>query len=220
MSIQVIGASGVVANVDGTTYRALRVTVRQVEYGLCGSYRVSTTTGLITTLSNGSVLSMRWADPTAIALVWGVTLDANSPGSQTGAIFANLGLYIARGYTAVGSGGTAITPFTNQKLRTSNRQSRVNEIRVASTAALTDGTWTLDSQQMGVRTFSIRDTAVGVVGMPVVNNFLFGTLSRNGNPIPLVLANNEGFTVRGTAAMSGTTLTVSSSIAWSEVAIY
>lgn len=222
MSIQVIGYSGTVANVDGSTYRALRITVRPVSYGERGSYRVSATTGNMAAYSNASIVSFRWADPNRIALVWGVDMSTHSSGGQTGGVFANLGLYIARNYTAVGSGGSVLTipgaPPNNQKIRTDMGESLVSEIRVASTAGLTDGTWTLDSQPIGLRTFSIRDTALGPIGN-FLGTPLFGNLEKH-CPNAIALVQNEGFTIRGTAAINGTTMTIASNIAWSEVAIF
>ena len=45
MAIQLQGNGGTVADVDGTNYRALRTTLRPIDYGALGSYRLSLLSG-------------------------------------------------------------------------------------------------------------------------------------------------------------------------------
>jgi hypothetical protein len=109
MSIQIIGSGGTIANVDGTTYRALRVTVRPVEFGEAGTYRISGTTGQLGSISNQTIFSAQWTNPTLIALVWGVLLDSTGSGIQNPALFGNYQLYVARQFTSPTTGGTTLT---------------------------------------------------------------------------------------------------------------
>jgi hypothetical protein len=224
MSIQIIGSSKAsIAEVDGTTYRALRVTARPADYGLVGQYKVSAVSGALATLATGSLYTFQWSDPIVVAVVWGITLDINSSTSQTGGIFFQAKASLVRSFTVSASNGTLLalpgSPPRNQQLRTSMNSTRVQEIRIANTAVVTDGTWILDANPFGCRTFSIQDTALGIVGNVVANNLLFGQLERRG--ACMVLAKNEGFTIKAsTSAALNASLNIGVTTAWSEVAIF
>jgi hypothetical protein len=220
MAIQIQGNSGVVAEVDGTTYRALRVTVRPVDYGALGSYRISVISGTMAAglSANSEVFQARWTDATRLALVWGVTIDGIA-GSSTAftAGFANMQLFIARAWSADGSGGNSATlTGNNQKLRTSMGTTLMGAIRSSATAALTAGTKTLDAQPEGQLTFSVGTVASVIYAGQVQ---IYGNMESGGNPAPIVLAQNEGVVIR--ASIQGTgTWQWGASLAWSEVASY
>jgi hypothetical protein len=222
MSIQIQGNGGVVAEVDGTTYRALRVTVRPVDYGALGQYRIAMLSG---TMAAGlgaasEVYQARWTQTPNLALIWGVSVDGLS-GSTTAftAGFSLFTLTIARSWSADGSGGTAATlTGNNQKLRTSMATTSMGTVRCATTAALGAGTKTLDAQAEGQISFSMNTTA-SVNYMSMVG--LYGALSLEdgGNPAPIVLAQNEGVVARATVPATGT-WQFGITMAWSEVASY
>ncbi len=222
MAIQVMGLSGTVAEVDGTTYRALRVTARPVDYGANGSYRVAVTTGIMSAgLAAGSdIFQARWTLAAPIALIWGIQIDGF--GGTSTAFTAGTGsfkAFISRSWTADGSGGTTLTlTGNNNKLRTSMATSQFGAIRISSTAALTTGTKTNDSQAAGQMSFSIGTTAsvnyLGQVGLYGSN-----ALEDGGNPAPIVLAQNEGITIQATVPATGTWV-AGITMAWSEVSSY
>ena len=220
MAIQIQGNSGVVAEVDGTTYRALRVTVRPVDYGVLGSYRISVITGTMAAglAAASEMFQARWTDATRLALIWGFTIDGMA-GSATAfaAGFAAINFTIARSWSADGSGGNAATlTGNNQKLRTSMGTTLMGAIRSSSTGALTAGTKTLDAQPEGQITFSIG-TVISTIYMGQVQ--LYGNMESGGNPAPIVLAQNEGVVARATVPGTGT-WQAGFSMAWSEVATY
>lgn len=220
MAIQVQGNGGVVAEVDGTTFRALRVTSRPVEYGALGLYRVSMISGTMAAGLAGAseIFQARWTDATRLCLVFGIQLDGLA-GSATAftAGFANASLTIARNWSADGSGGTAATlTGNNNKLRTSMGTSLFGAVRASSTAALTAGTKTLDSQAVGQITFSIG-TAVSVNYLGQVA--FYGELEQNANPAPIVFAQNEGIVARATVPATGT-WQFGVTMAWAEVTSY
>lgn len=219
MSIQVIGASGTIADVDGTTWRALKITSRPVEYGLLGQYRLGTQrTGIGVSFAAASVFQARWTDPNVVALIWGLIISGLAHVGSPAASFGNFQLVIARNYTTNGSGGTAIS-LTGQRVRDPMRQSRMADMRIATGTALTAPTWTLDSQPVGQYVFSIS-----TVTNRIINNYiaLYGQLSRGCNPAPLVLSLNEGINVRSTMVITGGGATANFGVdmAWSEVALY
>jgi hypothetical protein len=222
MAIQVQGNSGVVAEVDGTTYRALRVTVRPVDYGALGSYRISMISGTMAAglAAASDVFQARWTDSTNLALVWGILIDGMG-GSATAftAGFARFAAYISRTWTADGSGGSSATlTGNNNKLRTSMATTSMSAVRISSTAALTTGTKTNDAQPAGQATFTIGTVAsTNYLGQTC----LYGSasLEDGGNPAPIVLAQNEGVTMQATVPATGT-WQFGVTMAWSEVASY
>lgn len=221
MAIEVQGFSGVVAEVDGTTFRAMRVTARGVEFGSLGVYSYGQVSGTMAAgiAGNSEILQFRWADLTRFCLIFGVNLEGLG-GSATAftAGFGNVGLLIARGWSANGSGGTAATlTGNNQKLRTSMGSSLVTDLRIATTAALGAGTKTLDTQPIGIQAFSVG-TVANVQYLSKVP--LFGAQSGSIlNPYPIVLATNEGVSMRVTVPATGT-WQFGASVNWAEVAAY
>lgn len=221
MAIQVQGNGGVIAEVDGTTFRALRVTARPADYGALGSYRVSMISGTMAAALGAAseIFQARWTDATRLALVWGISLDGLA-GSATAftAGFATINVAVARGWSADGSGGTAATlTGNNQKMRTSMGTTLMGAIRVSSTAALTAGTKTIDAQPEGQFTFSIG-VVVSAIYVPNVMA-LYGNLEVGGNPMPIVLAQNEGIVKRATVPATGT-WQFGTTMSWSEVTSY
>ena len=222
MAIQVQGNGGVVAEVDGTTYRALRVTLRPVDYGALGSYRVSVISGTMAAGLAGAseVFQVRWTAATNLALIWGVQLDGMG-GSATAftAGFASFRLFIARGWSADGTGGnTATLTGNNNKLRTSMATSSMGTVRSSSTAALGAGTKTNDAQPVGQITYTIGTTA-NVIYQIQVGLFGSNSLEDGGNPAPIVLAQNEGVVMQATVPATGT-WQFGATMSWSEVTSY
>lgn len=220
MAIQIQGSGGVVAEVDGTTFRALRVVVRPTDYGSLGSFAASHLSGTMAAglAANAEIFQFRWSDATRLALIHGLSIDGLA-GSATAftAGFAKIDALIARAWTVDGSGGTGITMTgNNQKLRTTMGASLVGAIRGSSTAALTAGTKTLDGAPVGLSSFSIG-TAVSVNYQGRVT--LYGDIGSAFHTHPVVLAQNEGMVARATVPATGT-WQFGASITWSEVVAY
>lgn len=222
MAIQIQGNSGVVAEVDGTVYRALRVTLRPVDYGALGSYRLSMISGTMAAglAAASDVFQARWTDASNLALIWGVQVDGMG-GSATvfTAGFANFKLFFSRSWSVDGSGGNSATiTGNNNKLRTAMATTSMSAIRASATAALTAGTKTNDSQPMGQITYAIGTTA-SVNYLSQVGLYGSNSLEDGGNPAPLVLAQNEGVTVQATVPATGT-WQFGVTMSWSEVTSY
>jgi hypothetical protein len=218
MAIQIIGYGGVIADVDGTTYRALKVTQRPAEYGLLGQYRLAASTGTVTGSTLAGLFQFYWSSSLAIALVWGFTMDYS--GSSTVGGINNVKLIVERSVTAYGSGGTTIsvpgTSGQNQQLRTSMRPSLVPLVLVATTAGLNNGTWIPDTNGIGSMTFAV-DT-LNVNKNILTQCELLGDLERRTSS-PLVLSQNEALSLL-LATPSSPTYVVGVNIAWSEVGYY
>lgn len=218
MAIQIQGNGGTVADVDGTNYRAMRTTLRPYDYGALGSYRLSLLSGTMAAglAANSEVFQFRWSDATRICVVTSVLWDGLS-GSATAfaAGFGKVDMMVARSWSADGSGGVAATiSGNNAKQRTSMGSTLLGAVRASSTAALTAGTKTLDTQAIGQYSAAIG-TGTSVQWMPQFDLFH----ADPGGESPLILAANEGFVIRATVPATGT-WQFGATVCWTELAAY
>jgi hypothetical protein len=205
MAFQIAGfTSANVAEVSGTTFRALRVQAMPVDYGSLGIYRFSWLSGTMAAglAANSPIWSFRWGDATRLAVFQKLIGDGMA-GSSTAfaAGFASFKAFFARSFTASDTGGAILTiTGNNGKLRTSMGTTLLTEIRASTTATLTAGTRTLDAQPLAQHAFSIG-TVVSVIyippATPLFNEDVVGTM-------PIVLAQNEGVVVQATVPATGT----------------
>lgn len=218
MAFALMGNGGTVADVGGTTFRALKVQQMPLDYGALGTYRKSLLSGTMAAglAANSEIFQFRWTDATRLCAVRRVTLDGLS-GSATAfaAGFGKVDMVPARSWSADGSGGTAGTlTGNNGKLRTSMGTMLLGATRIASTAALTAGTKTLDTDPIGQISLSFGI----VVSVQYANNIpLFG--EDPGPEHPLVLAQNEGFVLRATVPATGT-WQFGVTVVWSELTAF
>ena len=225
MSIQIQGNGGTVVEVDGTSYRALRVTNRPLDVGSLGHYRLSMASGTIAAAlaANGELFQFRWTDATRLAIIHKIMISAGANVAATAAGLVTLEAAVARSFTAAGTGGaTATITGNNQKTRTSMGTTLLGEARMATTAALGAGTKTLDSQGIGNVTFGI---GTGAITTAVNLNLLdkIDLLEMDANQAhPLVLAQNEGFVIKNGATAWPATLTwaLGVSVVWAELAAF
>lgn len=218
MSIQVQGASGIVAEVDQGG-RAIRASRRPREYGIFGSYRKSLLSGTMAAglAANAPIFAFRWIDATRIALIHRIILDGLA-GSATAftAGFGQIRVVPARAFTASDTGGTAgVVTGNNGKLRTNMGTTLAPDIRIASTAALGAGTRTLDSDAIGQASLTFG-TVVSVQYTPPTGLALY---DESVNDHPIVLATNEGFEIQATVPATGT-WQFGVTVEWSEVASF
>lgn len=194
MAIQIQGNSGTVAEVDGTSYRAQRVTQRPMDAGAFGHYRLSTTVALVVTqAANGTLFSFRWADATRLCAIQFIRLSCLQTTAATATIMPSFEVFAARSFTASDSVGTALTLTGNSfKRRTSFGSTLVADIRKSAVAAgLTAGTRTLDSEPI------LQMPTNQTITTPNATVYQQSVDLTNGVDHPLVLAQNEGFIVRG-----------------------
>ncbi len=226
MAVQIIGSSGVIADVnpDKSTF----VEIRPPAIGALGVYNTIVVTGNIAaTLAAGSTLvSFRWSDATRLAVVRYVRASAIVTATMTTGVLFDLDLVVARSFTVSDSGGTVFVPLgVNNKMRTSMGSSLLTDLRVATTVPLTVGTRTLDANAMGrLQGFTgLPGPSSGAVGAPFFGQ-AFSTLidrSLRVGAYPLVLAQNEGFIVRNPLIGPATgTFQIMLEIEWSEVPSY
>ena len=219
MAIQFQGFGGTVAEVDGTTFRAQRITPRPLDHGSLGHYRLSTTVALVVNqAANGTLFSYRWGDATRLAVVQFIRLACIQTAAATATIMPSFEVFVARSFTASDSAGTALTLTGNSfKKRTNMGTTLVTDIRRSTVAAgLTAGTRTLDGdpilQMPTNQTITTPNATMYTQELDYTNTADHG----------LVLAQNEGFIVRGPTVLFGAagTANLVVDVAWAEVTAY
>lgn len=184
-----------------------------------GSYEIATATGAIGAgLSAASeLLQFRWTSTTQRALVHSVEVTGMYATTAFVAGAINLGLFVARSWSADGTGGTALT-LTAPAGKLSNPMPATGAtIRIATTAALGAGTKTLDSNAHGqILSHSSAGTSAAT---PIIGStYLPHRVLHDGFAHPLMLKANEGFVVTATVPGTGVWI-VGFKIHWSEATL-
>ena len=227
---RVLGRDGATQLSVDPTYTAARVSVRPVEIGALGSYRLSLQTGTLAAALAASavVFSCRWSDASRFALVTTFRarfLPLTLFTAATLTDHTSFDAFIGRSFTAAHTGGTGLTLTGNSfKMRASMGSTLFNDIRLATTAALGGGTVTLDphpfaqSLRRGNRVNPAAATEEVI--QPTVDNLAVDFNVGDGEH-PLILSQNEGIVLRNRtvwpAAGTGIALV---EMAWSEVNTY
>ena len=223
------GTSAALADVGVAAASPLHVNTKPTPYGALGHYALTAETGLIAAGmgADGELLQFRWTDATRFAVIYevGVTMFRNNTTAFAAGNW-NFKLTIARGWTAVGTGGGTLTlTGDNNQLRTSMGASLVQEIRVATTAALGIGTKTLDVNNLNATYGRVPATAnISIIPPVQIADLASGPgmvlFSRDpGSEHPIVVAQNEGFVIRANVPATGT-WNAGFWLKWCEVASY
>jgi len=212
------GTTAALMEIDAK-YLAGRVSVRPLDYGSLGSYRLATTVSLVVTqAANGTLFSWRWGDATRFAVLQYIRLELLQTTAATATIMPSYEIFIARGFSASDSAGTAITlTGNNMKKRTNMGTTLITDIRKSAVAAgLTAGTRTLDADSiMQMATNSTITTPNATVYRKEID-------FTNSVDMPYVLAQNEGLIVRGPTVVFGAagTANLLVELAWTEVTAF
>lgn len=230
MAIQLIGNGGTIAEVDGTTFRALRATNRPVDYGSLGIYGFSRQTGTLAAAlaANAVVFSARWTDATRFAVITSLRwrfLPLTLFTAATLTDHTSFDAFQATGFSASHTGGTAITlTGNNLKRRTSMGSTLFGDLRLSTTAALGGGTLTLNTESF---TQSIRKgnrvnpaAATEETIQPTTDGGNWSPDVASGEH-PIVLTTNEGIIIRNRTVWpaAGTGILIVE-CNWAEVAAY
>lgn len=188
-------ATGTIVEVD-TAFQAARASLRPMQS--LAWLSVAAVSGAVTVAAaNTALFSFRnlSANPVVIRRI-GIGFITTT--GFTAAQQLNWGLKVARAFTVSDSGGTAVALTGNNcKIRTSLGALTSVDCRIATTGALTAGTKTLDTNDLGIVGAFAAATAAGVTLAPSANNLL----QHDAGDYPLVLAQNEGFNVMNLTAM-------------------
>lgn len=188
------------------------------DVGPGGYYEISAKSGLLAAglAADAPIFSFRWAPANADGIpmraqikflrVKGLVMTAYGA-AQLIDLYASK----VRGFTAVDSGGTSVKPATlDNKRQKGYQDTLVNDIRIATTAALTAGTRTIEALPF----FGLQFWA-GAIGVPGEREVVF-----DDQHIPLVLEKGEGFLIRNGTLLGATgVLQVFVELGWMEEAI-
>ena len=182
---------------------------RQSPFSALGRYVVDVATGAIGAgmAANGQLFQFRWTEDSNLAVIQEISITGMRATTAFAVGTIDIKATVARAFTASGSGGTALTLTTEEAaLRTNMGTSLVGDARVATTAALTVGTNTLDTQDLGrITTHSSGGVGaatpiIGSIYLPITTLF---KADLSAGEYPLVLADNEGFVVRADVPATG-----------------
>lgn len=203
----------VLAQVD-QAHQAVRMSPRPMQ--AAGYYRYAAVTGLVTGVAaQAELLQMRWSSATHLALIQELTVRAVVTTAFTTAQEMGFNTAQCTGWSAVGSGGSQTVPAaTNLMKRTDFPTSQVNDLRIATTAALGVGAKTIFGSN-----FWEKNGYAGAVGAVVVDHVL--DLADQSGEYPMVLQANEGIILRnGPVAMGAAgVVRLAVELAWAEVLI-
>lgn len=219
------GVSGALAGVGAEAYSPVHIVKMPVSVGAGGAYRIGASSGTMAAAlaANSEIFQFRYVTAASrVALVYKVQISAGANVAATAAALLAFRLTAARAWTAAGTGGTRITlTGNNTKLRTSLATSEVNDSGISTTAALTAGTKTLDTTDLGNISCGI---GTGAITTALNLNFVSGDEGRlfdadGEGQYPLVLANQEGFVIRtgANAFPAAMTWSFSVNVLWLEV---
>lgn len=224
MAIQLQGNGGTVVEVDGTLFRAVRVTPRPVDHGSLGAYCYGGFTGILPAAlaANSEIFQFRWADATRLAAIRKIRLAACvSTTFFAAGVPVQIDLVKSSAWTVAGTGGTAISPAALLKRRSSMGSSLVpsGDMRIATTAALGAGTKTLETLSLSTILAPGPITA-SLNGQIVPPGTILWQAEVGDGEHPLVLAQNEGFSIRSVAVPATGTWQCAVAVDWAELTAY
>lgn len=223
MAIQIQGNGGVISEVETAT-RAARVTARPLDHGSLGHYRLGVATGVLPAAlaANSEIFQFRWADATRICLIQSVKISAAvSTTFFAAGVPITIDMIGSTGWTVAGTGGNGISMGSGGKARSNMANSQVvaGDIRVATGALLGAGTKTFAANP--TRIIQAAGPITGSLNGQIISpeTFLYDIDVSSGE-YPLVLATNEGFSVRSVAVPATGTWTVGIEVRWVELTAY
>jgi len=224
MAIQIQGSAGSTIGEGGSSGKAVKSQSTPIEYSTFGHYMIGQSSGVIAAAlaANSEVFQFRWSDSTRLCVINEITVSAAvSTTFFAAGVPMNLDLVKATSWTVAGSGGTRATPAALLKTRTSMGSTLVaaSDIGIASTAALTAGTKTLETLSLNnvVASCPITASLYGAIIQPGTK--LYEANMADGEH-PLVLAQNEGFVIRSVAVPATGTWQLTVAVKWCEVSTY
>ncbi len=223
MSLQIQGANGTVMQV-GVEHQAARIENRPIDASGLGHYHWAGFTGILPAAlgANSEIFQFRWADATRFAVIRKVKISACvSTTFFAAGVPVQIDMIRSTGWTVAGTGGTGITPAALLKKRTSMGSTLLaaGDMRIATTAALGAGTKTLDTYPMAAIAAPGPITA-SLNGQIIPPGTILWQSEIGDGEYPVVLAQNEGVSIRSVAVPATGTWTLSVDMQWAEVTAY
>lgn len=223
MALELQGFAGTVADV-GQDFRAVKVESKPIDMQGLGAYSWGGRSGILPAAlgANSEVYQFRWADATRLCVIRKIRISA----CVTTTFFAagvpvQIDLVKSTGWTVAGTGGTAVTPAATMKLRTSQPATLLaaGDMRIATTAALGAGTKTLEANSLAA-VVAPGPITTSLNGQIISPNTLLWQAEVGDGEHPLVLAQNEGFSIRSVAVPATGTWQIAVAVQWAESVSY
>lgn len=232
--LQIQGAGGSVQEVGAFAAKGAHVIAKPHDYGALGHYRALLTTGTMAAglVANSEVLQMRWVDATRFCVIQHI--EVSEFRNITTAFAAgpyNFQVMRSTAWTVDGTGGAVPTLTDPQfQLRAAAMGATLfsTGFRIATTAALGAGTKTLDSLPMAGLFGNVGSTPAiaeyfipkggGASGTGGEGSKMLSPDIASGEH-PIVLAANEGISIRATVPITGTWI-ASFLVKWAEVTAF
>ena len=221
--IQLVDALGNLAKI-GQDFGAVKTENKPIDMQGLGAYSYGGLTGILPAAlaANSEVFQFRWADATRFCAIRKIRISAAvSTTFFAAGVPVQIDLIKSTGWTVAGTGGTAITPAALLKKRTSMPATLLaaGDMRIATTAALGAGTKTLETYSLAtaVAAGPITASLNGIIIAP--GTILWQAEIADGEH-PLILAQNEGLSIRSVAVPATGTWQMSVDIHWAECASY
>lgn len=213
-----------IARVGDVAAKGLHTIAKPTDYGALGQYCYGGFTGILPAAlaANSEIFQFRWTQGSNLAVIRKIRISAAvSTTFFAAGVPIQIDLVKSTSWTVAGTGGTGLTPAGLLKRRTSmgNTLLATGDCRIATTAALGAGTKTLETMSL-----SSLNAAAPITGS------LNGTIIAPGTILwqaeigdgehPLVLGQNEGFSIRSVAVPATGTWQASVTVDWAECAAY
>lgn len=221
--ISIIDALGNLLKI-GQDFGSAKIESKPLDMQGLGAYCWGGGTGVLPAAlaGNSEVFQFRWADATRFCVVRKIRISA----AVSTTFFAagtpvQIDLIKSTGWTVAGTGGTAITPAALLKKRTSMPSTLLaaGDMRIATTAALGAGTKTLETYPLAFVSAAGPITA-SLDGQIIAPGTILWQAEIADGEHPLVLAQNEGLSIRSVAVPATGTWQLAVDIHWAEVTSY
>ncbi len=208
----------------GQDFGAAKTENKPIDMQGLGAYGWGGATGILPAAlgANSEIFQFRWADASRFAVVRKIRISA----CVTTTFFAagvpvQIDLIKSTGWTVAGTGGTAPTPAATIKKRTSMPSTLLaaGDMRIATTAALGAGTKTLEANSMASIVAPGPITA-SLNGQIIAPGTLLWQAEIADGEHPIILAQNEGLSIRSVAVPATGTWQATVEIQWSEAVSY
>lgn len=213
-----------VAGVGAVAAEGLHVIAKPTDHGALGQYCYGGFTGILPAAlaANSEIYQFRWTQGSNLCVVRKVRIAASvSTTFFAAGVPVQIDLVKSTSWTVAGTGGTAITPAGLMKRRTSMGNSLVatGDMRIATTAALGAGTKTLETLSLS-SILAAGPITASLNGQIIAPGTVLWQAEVGDGEHPLVLGQNEGFSIRSVAVPATGTWIASITVDWAEVTAY
>ena len=218
MAITIQGNGGVVADVGGTTHRALHVHVKPLEWGSLGHYAFTTRiNSTAAQAANSRLVELQNSHVSNLIIPTRIMVRAIQTAAGT-AQENSIDIFKCTGFSAVDNTNTATPTVSRKRTSMAAAPGAANvRILVAAAAGMTGGTLTKDASAFGTLPYNVTTAIVtNYVNGPVdfiINDSLWGH--------PFVFIQNEGFEIENRVLnVTSYGITWYFDISWAEVTAF